>query len=337
MTDKTITIIIPVYRAESTLKRCVDSVLGQTYTDWRLILVDDGSPDGSGVICDRYAGTDSRITVCHIPNGGAGNARNHGLDRCASKWVTFVDSDDSLEPEYLSNFHLAQHCDKSGIVIMQGYRRVRPDLTYLDEKVDLKTAEYVGGDFLEKAFSSDSIFEYGQVVGKVYDANLIRKENIRFTTDFQISEDHLFYLSYLRYASMIITYGGTLYNYIWDDGTIGLSRRKHPYYDLLIRYGELKRVCDDLQKLHPMSPSTIAKMDYFSITGSISLLLRSLYGQEQDRKKRIEVIALLMSDRNLITKSFLPQSLKGKLLKNALLYLPFTLSDAFMKIALKSI
>ena len=91
-----ISIIVPVYNTEKYLDRCIQSILAQTYTDFELLLVDDGSTDSSGAICDKYAEQDSRIRVFHKANGGASSARNMGLDNAIGEWVCFVDSDDSL-------------------------------------------------------------------------------------------------------------------------------------------------------------------------------------------------------------------------------------------------
>ena len=100
-----ISVIVPVYNTEQYLHRCVDSILAQTFTDFELILVDDGSPDNSGAICDEYAGKDQRIHVIHQSNGGRGLVRNAALNwiqtNSDSKWIAFVDSDDWIHPQYL--------------------------------------------------------------------------------------------------------------------------------------------------------------------------------------------------------------------------------------------
>ena len=88
--------IIPVYNTEKYLPRCIESVLAQTFVDWEMLLIDDGSTDASGSICDEYAASDSRIRVFHKENGGVSSARNVGLDNMRGEWVTFVDSDDWL-------------------------------------------------------------------------------------------------------------------------------------------------------------------------------------------------------------------------------------------------
>lgn len=100
-----ISIIIPVYNVERYLKECVDSVLESTFTDYELLLVDDGSTDSSGAICDDYAEKDNRVKVFHKANGGVSSARNVGLDHARAAWITFVDSDDMVAPTFLENLY----------------------------------------------------------------------------------------------------------------------------------------------------------------------------------------------------------------------------------------
>ena len=96
-----VSIIVPVYKAEQWLHRCVDSILAQTMTDFELLLIDDGSPDKSGEICDEYAAKDNRVRVFHKENGGVSSARNLGLDNAVGDFVMFVDSDDWIVSDCL--------------------------------------------------------------------------------------------------------------------------------------------------------------------------------------------------------------------------------------------
>ena len=96
--NPTVSIIVPVYNAEKTLPRCIDSILGQEYTDFELLLIDDGSSDSSGKICDRYAAQDSRIRVTHKPNSGVSDSRNLALDQASGTYLQFLDSDDWITP-----------------------------------------------------------------------------------------------------------------------------------------------------------------------------------------------------------------------------------------------
>ncbi len=104
MSSLKISVIVPAYNAEKTLHRCVDSILAQTFEDFELILVDDGSKDSSGRICDEYAAKDSRIRVVHKSNGGVSSARNAGLDIASGEYVAFIDSDDYIDNDYLLSF-----------------------------------------------------------------------------------------------------------------------------------------------------------------------------------------------------------------------------------------
>ncbi|MBO5864558.1 MAG: glycosyltransferase family 2 protein [Bacteroidaceae bacterium] len=116
MQQECIGIIVPVYKAEKYIAECIDSILAQRYTDFRLILVDDGTPDGAGIICDEYAKKDSRITVVHQENSGATRARERGVREAADcEFITFVDSDDTIAPNYLDVLHNAV-CNDVNIV-----------------------------------------------------------------------------------------------------------------------------------------------------------------------------------------------------------------------------
>ena len=111
-----ISIIVPVYKVEEYLRRCIDSILSQTYKDFELILVDDGSPDNCGAICDEYAQKDSRITVIHKENGGLSSARNAGLEIAKGDYIGFVDSDDEIAPRCYEALHYFMETDGSDIV-----------------------------------------------------------------------------------------------------------------------------------------------------------------------------------------------------------------------------
>lgn len=120
----TISVIVPVYKVEKYIHRCVDSILGQTFTDFELILVDDGSPDHCGTICDEYAAKDSRVVVIHQENGGLSAARNAGIDwafaNSDSQWLSFIDSDDWIHPEYLQRL-LDAAVENNVAVSISGY------------------------------------------------------------------------------------------------------------------------------------------------------------------------------------------------------------------------
>lgn len=112
-----ISVIVPVYKAEAYLHRCVDSIIAQTFTDWELLLVDDGSPDRSGDICDEYASKDARIRVFHKENGGVSSARQKGLDEAIGEYTIHADPDDWVEPMMLEELYKKAKEDDADMVI----------------------------------------------------------------------------------------------------------------------------------------------------------------------------------------------------------------------------
>ena len=147
----TISVIIPVYNSEKYVGRCIESVQAQTYTDWQLILVDDGSKDKSLEICHEYAGSDTRIRVIHQENAGPGIARNVGLEYANGKYVVFIDSDDYIEKEY---FQLLSEHDEDVVYI---------DVRNVDESGRVLKEEYMSSN---KRLSLDSILRR-QMTGSI--------------------------------------------------------------------------------------------------------------------------------------------------------------------------
>lgn len=116
MSSPKISIIVPVYKVEKYLRRCLDSIVSQTFTDWECILVDDGSPDNSGEMCDEYADKDKRFRVFHQENAGVSAARNKGLDEAKGEWIGFVDSDDWIEKEMYEFFYTNAIIENADVV-----------------------------------------------------------------------------------------------------------------------------------------------------------------------------------------------------------------------------
>ena len=144
-----ISIIVPVYKAERFLNECIDSILAQTFPDFELILVDDGSPDSCPALCDAAAAKDKRIRVIHKKNGGQSTARNAGLDAARGEWIAFVDSDDTITPDYCAKLYAAvqqtgaqiaacnyRQVDESGQPLKEQYLHVRAEV--LDQKQALE-------------------------------------------------------------------------------------------------------------------------------------------------------------------------------------------------------
>ncbi len=124
-----ITVIVPVYNTENYLERCINSILAQTFTDFELILVDDGSTDGSGRLIDEKAAADLRVVAIHKPNGGSSSARNEGLKMAKGKFISFIDSDDYIEPFFLEKLSIPTYSDDTLQIVQIGRTEVNEDGT----------------------------------------------------------------------------------------------------------------------------------------------------------------------------------------------------------------
>lgn len=170
-----ITVIIPVYNVERYLRRCVDSVTSQTYYNLEIILVDDGSPDGSGIICDSYAASDTRVRVIHKPNGGLSSARNAGLEIMTGNYVMFVDSDDYIAPDCVA--FLFDMALRFSAPVSIGNYRVTTDSSCDFSKGGEHLELISGRKAVERQFGKDSV-QYVSAWAKLYEKNLFR--DIRF-------------------------------------------------------------------------------------------------------------------------------------------------------------
>lgn len=188
-----VSIIVPVYRAEKYIRKCVDSLLAQTYRNIEVILVDDGSPDNCGVICDEYAASDSRVKVIHQANGGVSVARNTGIAYSQGERITFVDADDKVTEVYIEKL-----MSKDGDWIIGGFRDTNNNVCHINE------GSYIGKDSLVQFFQEHLHSLYtNNIGGKLYRSSIICKNNIKFNTDVRFSEDFLFNLKYLNHSHSV--------------------------------------------------------------------------------------------------------------------------------------
>lgn len=211
-----LSVIIPVYNAAGTLRRCVDSVLGQPLADFELLLVDDGSTDGSAALCDEMAKADSRVRTIHKPNGGVSSARNAGLDEASGEWIAFVDADDHLPEGVWTDALLASEADLivgSFIEIKSnGNRTSRP----------LPTSRHEGKDGVRR-MCGDLLTHpaFHTLWGKFFRRPLV--EGLRLDERLSNGEDTLFLLRALARAAACLTVETPLYCYCLPAD----FRRKH--------------------------------------------------------------------------------------------------------------
>ena len=202
-----ISIIIPAYNVEKYIHRCLDSILSQTFSNWECILIDDGSPDNSGKICDDYATKDSRFKVIHQKNSGVSRARNAGIDAAKGLWLTIMDSDDWIDSETLQtayDFTL----NNSAEIIQWGYY-------HSTETTDLDSSIYIN-DFSLLNMKPEE--PYGSHTAMLINLDFINKNKIRYATDISMGEDWIFaFECYFKAKNVINIKEKAFYHYLQHD------------------------------------------------------------------------------------------------------------------------
>lgn len=205
-----ISIITPVYKAEKFLSRCVNSIIAQTYKDWELILVDDGSPDRSGKLCDDYAARDSRIRVIHKENGGVSSARQTGLETCTGEYIVHADSDDWLNPMMIE--HLVNHIEvnDADVILFDFYRVTNGKSVLVPQKPSSLNhirvlKDIIGGNLYASCWS------------KLVKKSTIMKYGASFPKGINLGEDKCFLASLMKNPVTVSYLPKALYFY---DATI---------------------------------------------------------------------------------------------------------------------
>ena len=218
----TVSIIVPVYNAQAYLHKCIDALISQSFEDFEIILVNDGSKDNSGAVCDEYAEKDSRIRVIHKENGGVSSARNRGLDEALGKYIMFCDSDDFIAEDFCKPLaELAQ--DDEDCLVIAG-------ITLLDnsgKNEKLICTEYAEGesavltnqefcDLYVKLSLQKSFQLMHMPYNKLFSRKVIEANHLRFNTKIHYNEDFIFNLNYLDKVSRVKIFNDSIYNYYTD-------------------------------------------------------------------------------------------------------------------------
>lgn len=201
-----ISIIVPVYNAQKYLSQCIDSILAQNFTDFEVLLIDDGSKDQSNLICNQYAQKDKRIKVFHKQNGGVSSARNLGIDKARGKFIVFIDSDDYIDSCYLSILTSVE-----ADIVITGY------------------SPFGNGDCSKCLELTDSLYSNKQIAnclstildkllmrtpwGKLYNLKIIKENSLYFNQHMRIAEDTVFIQTYLLHCKTIAIRNGIPYHY----------------------------------------------------------------------------------------------------------------------------
>lgn len=251
-----VTIIVPVYNVEKYIYECVDSLIKQTYKNIEIILIDDGSKDKSGTICDNYAASDARIKVIHKQNEGLGFARNTGLKAAQGNFVTFIDSDDKADADLVENLVNGIY-EANGDTCIGGFKRISANgVIGFEERYD--TAVFEGKNVYNNLFARmlgsapdkhDAIRM--SVWNVMYSMDIVRRHNIEFPSErVFISEDIIWDSEYYKYAKKAIVIDSTAYNYRITPGSLTQKYKPDMLEKICVLYNEMcNRLSGDKTKI----------------------------------------------------------------------------------------
>lgn len=303
MTTPKISIIVPIYNVAHILPRCLDSIIHQTYSDFELLLINDGSTDQSGIICDDYAKKDNRIRTFHKQNTGVSATRNIGIQNAKGEWICFIDSDDVIEPNYLQTFitllskYNADLYTTSCKIIYKG----QCSLYILEEKIFDQTNIYKAIIYLRQYGL------FGVPWNKLFKTSIIKNYHLHFDETISSYEDEIFVLQYLIHSKNICTSPEDTYIY-YVNNTNSLSKK---YIEIHTHF----RIMDIIYNLGMQFSKEQEYICHLNsdYTRHLTESVYRLYGKNAHftRKQRMSIIKLIKenaNERGVIT--LLSQNLK---------------------------
>ncbi|WP_418992046.1 glycosyltransferase family 2 protein [Alistipes sp.] len=222
-----ITVAVPVNNTVRDLPTCINSLLTQTHTDFELLLLDDGSTDGSDALCREYLRRDSRIRFVPLRHKGVSATRNRALETARGEYIAFVDADDWVEPDYLARLSSAPFPSGDALVVCgmtidHADGRSEPFLSYPDRTISR------GGEYCSDEFIRHQLLRNGYATSKLFSLRTIREHGLRFCEELALMEDQLFLLHYLPHARTIVLRSGTPYHYVRCGCETLVTRKQAP-------------------------------------------------------------------------------------------------------------
>lgn len=290
-----ISIIIPIYNSEKYLRQCLNSVQSQTFADFEVLLINDGSNDNSGKICDEYAANDARLKVFHKENGGVSSARNLGIDEATGDWICFVDSDDTILKDYLGKLLQESESENGDVdLVIQGFLKIKG---IHKKKVDLGNAVIESNNY-EKLFNEKKIQNFGFPFSKLFNRQILIKNHIRFPENYSIAEDLGFLLRYLKFCKKIKFQSAHNYQYFQNENSLSNRLREPVIYHN--RYNDIKNVLQEYytEMYNDIFFASDKKYFSFSINVGSSLfqMILSMYFFPISKNERIDNLNNLKND-----------------------------------------
>lgn len=220
-----ISIIVPVYNVEKYISKCIESIINQSVCDWELLLINDGSKDNSGSICDSYSENDKRIKVFHKINGGVSSARNLGLEKAKGDWICFVDSDDWVDTDFLANF-LEIISNKTELAIQSFYNNY--EINDKEELISLPNLNFTSNYSIVEWLEKTPKVHNGFIWHRIYKRSIIDQENIRFEEGISFAEDGWFFFKYMRNVQNIKMTSKSGYHYLIRNNSLTSTGKNIP-------------------------------------------------------------------------------------------------------------
>lgn len=284
-----ISVVLPIYNVEPYLKKCLDSVIAQTYKNIEIILVDDGSLDNSGVICDNYATLDNRIVVIHKANGGLSDARNTGIKVAKGKYLTFIDSDDYIETNYIEVLYNSTKKHNADISI--GGHNIVYQSGKIKAKVNDKQCVLSPKHVLEKLLYDNGVDLSSWA--KLYDKNLFN--NIKFPVG-RFYEDSATTYKLVDMCKVISVEPVPVYNYCLRNTSITKSKFTQKKLDLII---STKEMCEYIKNKYPDLSIACNRRLMWAYLSTLSQLALS---KDPDKKIKNELWAYIKQNRKIVLK-----------------------------------
>lgn len=278
---KKISVIVPVYNVEKELKTCIESIVNQSYENWELWLIDDGSKDQSPMLCDEYAKKDARIHVLHKKNGGVSAARNSGLARVSGDYVLFVDSDDYLETQAFERLLAEAQRQDADVVLCGFFYRLMEDGTVVENVAD----DFFAGSSGEMAKSCfRSVFEKDLINppwNKLIKHCILQKYALQFHEDFSILEDLSFSIQLLEKCEKVVVLPEALYNYVYKEQNNLVHRFHANFFEALLYFDTCMSSYIATEKAPQLEE---VRIHFFC--RKVLLLLRKLYKDSGYKNRR---------------------------------------------------
>ena len=291
-----ISIIVPVYNVSEKLSRCIESILNQEYNEFELILVNDGSTDNSGDICNKYAIKDNRIKVIHKKNKGVSKSRNIGIEHAKGKYIVFVDSDDYINTNMTLHLKDIIEKEKNPDWILWGFNKISEDGIKID-KVSLEDKVYNLNNKIELYKNIESK-TFGYVWTAAFKSEIIKNNNITFNEEISLMEDLIFTYKYFEHCKRIITTSKIEYNYIKYNSSTTLSKNKYiNIFEIFLEVIECKRkALFDMGFERSYIDRELFNLSLNAVNQGIDVIYRTQKGRD-----RIESVRKVISNRTIDT------------------------------------